>query len=128
VTREPLWGALTIPEGSCVPISWDQGVELHHRKQVRMEPDEALHLCHPHAPGPRTNEDTNGLLWQYFQPGHRPVGAQRARPGLGYSPSSTSGHLPRGFPKPIEQDRTAHFGVVRLDPKIVPRTWVRGLD
>ena len=25
-------------------------------------------------------------------------------------------------------DRTAHFGVDRLDPKIVPRTWVRGLD
>lgn len=80
MTREPLWGALTIPEGSCVPISWDQGVELHDRKQVRPEPTKLSTSATRTSRGRGTNEDTNGLLWQYFQPGHRQ--SVHSAPGL----------------------------------------------
>ena len=51
-------------------LTWDQGVEMRDWKQVRIAADIDIYFCDPHAPWQRaTNENTNGLLRQYFPKG-----------------------------------------------------------
>src|SRR5665647_207540 len=60
----------TLPEALRGSLTWDQGVEMRDWKQVRMATDMAIYFCDPHAPWQRgTNENTNGLLSQYFPKG-----------------------------------------------------------
>jgi IS30 family transposase len=48
-------------------LTWDQGVEMRDWKQVAVAADMAIYFCDPHSPWQRaTNENTNGLLRQYF--------------------------------------------------------------
>ena len=51
-------------------LAWDQGVEMRDWKQVKLAADIAIFFCDPHSPWQRaTNENTNGLLRQYFPKG-----------------------------------------------------------
>ncbi|MEO5899716.1 MAG: IS30 family transposase, partial [Ilumatobacteraceae bacterium] len=60
----------TLPESLRGSLTWDQGVEMRDWKQVRMATDMAIFFCDPHSPWQRaTNENTNGLLRQYFPKG-----------------------------------------------------------
>jgi IS30 family transposase len=48
-------------------LTWDQGSELALHKSIKAELDMDVFFCDPHSPWQRgTNENTNGLLRQYF--------------------------------------------------------------
>ena len=51
-------------------ITWDQGKELAWHKKVAIGADLTVYFCDPHSPWQRpVNENTNGLLRQYFPKG-----------------------------------------------------------
>jgi transposase, IS30 family len=60
----------TLPEAVRRSLTWDQGPEMRDWKQVKLAADIAIFFCDPHKPWQRgTNENTNGLLRQYFPKG-----------------------------------------------------------
>jgi transposase, IS30 family len=60
----------TLPEILRASLAWDQGPEMRDWKEVSVDADIDIYFCDPHAPWQRaTNENTNGLLRQYFPKG-----------------------------------------------------------
>jgi len=60
----------TLPEALRRTLTWDQGPEMRDWKQIRIASGIEVYFCDPHAPWQRgTNENTNGLLRQYFPKG-----------------------------------------------------------
>jgi IS30 family transposase len=60
----------TLPEALRRSLTWDQGPEMRDWKMVRVDAGIEIFFCDPHKPWQRgTNENTNGLLRQYFPKG-----------------------------------------------------------
>lgn len=76
-------------------LTWDQGVELALHKKISQKLDMAVFFCDPHSPWQRgTNENTNGLLRQYFPKGtdlsvHPPEELKRVAQELNERPRKT---------------------------------------
>jgi IS30 family transposase len=94
----------TLPDVLRASLTWDQGPEMGKWRQVSVDADIDIFFCDPHAPWQRaTNENTNGLLRQYF-PKSTDLSAHSAD-DLDWVAAELNDR-PRkrlGFKKPIEQ-------------------------
>jgi IS30 family transposase len=76
--RDAIAAAITtLPDQLCRSLTWDQGAEMAQHAQLRIDTGLPVYFCDPQSPWQRaTNENTNGLLRQYF-----PKGTDLARHG-----------------------------------------------
>ena len=69
--REALTAKIkTLPDALGHSLTWDPGIEMRDWKTVKMDTGIEIYFCDPHSPWQSgINENTNGLLRQYFPKG-----------------------------------------------------------
>jgi IS30 family transposase len=61
---------ITLPEDLCRSLTWDQRAKMAQHDRLKIDAGVQVYFCDPQSPWQRgTNENTNGLLRQYFPKG-----------------------------------------------------------
>ena len=96
--RDAIAAAITtLPEQLRRSLTWDQGAEMAQHAQLRIDTGLQVYFCDPRSPWQRgSNENTNGLLRQYFPRGtdlarHSPHDLAAVAAALNTRPRKTLG-------------------------------------
>ncbi len=88
---------VTLPRQLRRSLAWDQGAEMARHADLKILADLPVYFCNPHSPWQRgSNENTNGLLRQYFPKGtdlslHEPDELEAVAAALNSRPRRTLG-------------------------------------
>ena len=70
VAEEMIRVIKALPEELRRTLTWDQGKEMAEHARISIDAGIDIYFCDPHSPWQRgSNENTNGLLRQYFPKG-----------------------------------------------------------
>jgi len=89
----------TLPEALRRTVTWDQGIKMARHVEFRLETGIDVYFCDPRSPWQRgTNENTNGLLRQYFPKGtdlsvHDRAELDRVQASINNRPRKTLGFM-----------------------------------